>query len=149
MHFLVEAHVKLCINFRLLSYDCFLKLLTICCGLFFRLADCGSLSSPFHGMVRLTGTLQRSEAIYTCGSGYVIVGNDTRECLPDGTWSGEVPHCVLANLVAMIGAVVAVALVLLFVGLVLVACCFICCKKKRHLKHSTHGPKIIEFSYKR
>ena len=100
-------------------------------------------------MIRLTETLFRSEAIYTCDSGYVIVGNNTRECLPDGTWSGEVPHCILANLAAMIGAVVSASLVLLFVGLVLVVCSFICYRMKRHSKHTTHGPEIIEFHYKR
>lgn len=33
-------------------------------------------------------------AAYGCYSGYRVVGNNTAECLPDGSWNSEPPICV-------------------------------------------------------
>ena len=33
-------------------------------------------------------------ATYSCTSGYMLSGNRTRQCQPDGSWSGEMPQCI-------------------------------------------------------
>ena len=108
-----------------------------CLSLFYTV-DCRGLSVPSSGQVRLTGTLLGSKATYTCDSGYILVGNDTRECLSSGRWSDEDPYCELENLKAIIGAVVSVSVVLLFIGLVLVVLSVIYHKRKTHLHPSTN-----------
>ena len=114
------------------------------------IVDCGGLPNPVNGQARLTEALLGSVATYTCNSGYVVVGNDTRECLPDGSWSEEEPKCVLTNLAAVIGAVMSAIVILLLIGLVLVVCCLIYYwKKRRHLKTPTCSPKTSKFSNKR
>lgn len=55
-----------------------------------------------------------------CDPGYVIVGNNTRECLFDGSWSAGDPQCVYENLDVIIAAVVPSSIVILLIGLVLV-----------------------------
>ena len=32
-------------------------------------------------------------ATYTCNPGFILVGNNTRICGSDGTWSGMMPTC--------------------------------------------------------
>ena len=55
---------------------------------------CVVLSSPSNGDIVLSnGTAMNSQAQYTCDRGYVLVGNTTRICGPDG-WTGEEPTCV-------------------------------------------------------
>ena len=34
-----------------------------------------------------------SQAVYSCNNGYTLVGNDMRQCLVDGQWSGVEPSC--------------------------------------------------------
>ena len=94
------------------------------------MVDCGGLSGPSSGQVRLNGTLLGPEATYTCDPGFMLVENDTRECLYSGRWSDEDPYCVLENLKAIIGAVVSVSVVLLLIGLVLVVLSVIYHKRK-------------------
>ena len=55
--------------------------------------DCGSLNNPRNGEVTLTGTTLRSEALYSCNSGFVLVGENRRVCQTNGEWSGEAPTC--------------------------------------------------------
>ncbi len=55
--------------------------------------DCGTLPAPKNGVVTITGTGVGYKAFYSCNTGFVLGGDDTRECLPDGTWSGRVPWC--------------------------------------------------------
>ena len=33
------------------------------------------------------------EAVYMCDNQYGVVGDDTRVCMANGTWSGEAPVC--------------------------------------------------------
>ena len=63
--------------------------------LFFFLAavDCGPLLDPTFGRVTLTGTFFGNVATYECFLGYEIVGQVTRTCQSDGTWSGAAPEC--------------------------------------------------------
>ena len=113
------------------------------------LVDCGGLSSPFNGEVRLTRTLLGSESIYACNTGYEIVGNSTRECLSDGTWSDEEPRCVVKNFVVIVGAVVSAFVILLLIGLMLVLCCTIRYWKKKLLYLKAKSQETIEFNSKR
>ena len=56
---------------------------------------CPVLSNPTFGMVELTGTVVQSKALYSCLREYRIVGGDQeRECLLTGRWSGMQPTCV-------------------------------------------------------
>ena len=57
---------------------------------FCHIVDCGSLPDPANGQVTLNGTGFHSMANYTCDPGYGLVGNATRICQLDGTWSGSV-----------------------------------------------------------
>ena len=52
--------------------------------------DCGPLSDPLNGSVK---SAFESIAIYTCDTGYVLDGADTRICQANGMWSGTEPSC--------------------------------------------------------
>ena len=54
---------------------------------------CSNLPSPANGQVVISSLLVGSRATYTCSSGYVLVGEDTRTCQSDGNWSGRAPIC--------------------------------------------------------
>ena len=57
--------------------------------------DCGPLSGIPNGQVDFfPDTKIDSYAIYTCESGYTLVGREKRYCQADGTWSGREPECV-------------------------------------------------------
>ncbi|KAL4229791.1 hypothetical protein ACF0H5_010182 [Mactra antiquata] len=55
--------------------------------------QCESLSDLSSGHISIDTTGYISTAIYTCTDGYVIVGDNTRSCLDDGTWNGTAPYC--------------------------------------------------------
>ena len=55
--------------------------------------DCGGLENPTNGLVTLEDTVFESVATYSCQDGYTQVGDDTRLCVADGTWSGDAPVC--------------------------------------------------------
>ena len=61
--------------------------------LHFAAVECGSLTSPENGNVTLSGTNFTSIAQYTCNSGYVLMGVESRQCQADRTWSNESPMC--------------------------------------------------------
>ena len=56
--------------------------------------DCGNLTDPENGMVRVSGTLEGDTAEYSCIEGYELNQNGTRICGPNETWSGEEPTCI-------------------------------------------------------
>ena len=56
--------------------------------------DCGSLPDPANGQVgQPAGTSLGQIAIYSCNTGYNLVGNSTRTCQAIGNWSGSAPTC--------------------------------------------------------
>ena len=55
--------------------------------------NCGFLANPDNGEVQLDLTTFGSVASYTCTGGCEPVGDNTRTCTADGTWSGSSPQC--------------------------------------------------------
>lgn len=56
--------------------------------------DCGALTAPGNGNVDTTaGTTFGLTATFTCDAGYDLIGDATRECQADGTWSNADPTC--------------------------------------------------------
>ena len=56
--------------------------------------DCGTLNNPDNGAVSLTGTTFMNSARYSCNTGHTLIdGDEVRECLSDGMWSGTEPVC--------------------------------------------------------
>ena len=56
--------------------------------------DCGNLTDPANGQVDHTaGTTNGQTAIYSCDTGYYLVGNGTRTCQAEGDWSRSAPTC--------------------------------------------------------
>ena len=55
--------------------------------------DCGPLSDPLNGSVDINQTVFESIVTYTCDTGYVLDGADTRICQANGMWSGTEPSC--------------------------------------------------------
>ena len=58
-----------------------------------RIISCGGLSNPSNGQVTIISETPGGTAVYTCNSGYTLVGRDTRTCQDDGSWSGIPPVC--------------------------------------------------------
>lgn len=54
---------------------------------------CPSLSEPPSGNVSMETDGQTSTVTYTCADNYEIVGDATRECQTDGTWTGVNTTC--------------------------------------------------------
>jgi len=56
--------------------------------------DCGTLSGPANGRVsHPSGTTFGQIATYSCDPGYSLIGESTRMCQVNTTWSGIVPTC--------------------------------------------------------
>lgn len=57
--------------------------------------DCGPPEVPSGSqlLVAYSTTFYTSVANYTCVTGYTLIGNGTRVCLQNSTWSGAVPVC--------------------------------------------------------
>ena len=56
--------------------------------------DCGNLTDPVNGSVDHTaGTTLNHTAIYSCNTGYNLVGDSTHTCQRTGNWSGSAPTC--------------------------------------------------------
>ncbi|XP_069779037.1 sushi, von Willebrand factor type A, EGF and pentraxin domain-containing protein 1 isoform X2 [Narcine bancroftii] len=58
--------------------------------------SCGLLSIPDNGNVTGQDYTFQSQVNYNCKNGYLIKGDLTRTCLANGSWSGEMPKCILA-----------------------------------------------------
>ena len=66
---------------------------------FFPVVGCGPLSNPNNGQVTVTDFTFGSEAHYSCTADCQPVGDSTRVCQADGSWSGSVPQCPGAYIV--------------------------------------------------
>ena len=58
---------------------------------------CQDPGVPRNGFRNMTTTMFGSTVEFSCGLGYELVGNGTRTCKVDGTWSGSMPLCQLAS----------------------------------------------------
>lgn len=63
-------------------------------------ANCGALTAPMNGGVSTSpDTLLGATAMYTCNSGYTLIGSNTRSCSGTGpgtaAWSGTPPSCMM------------------------------------------------------
>ena len=57
--------------------------------------DCGDPGTPDNGATSVTDTTVGSLANHTCDDGYLLVGATQRVCLPNETWSPDLPTCRL------------------------------------------------------
>jgi len=59
--------------------------------------DCGELSAPDNGRVDTSfGQGLDDQAVYTCDTGYRLVGQKVRTCLAYGVWTTSAPTtCIL------------------------------------------------------
>jgi CUB/sushi domain-containing protein len=57
---------------------------------------CPALSDIPNGSVMVNGFGAGDTAVYSCDEGYELVGEPTRVCQSDSTWSGEPPTCAAA-----------------------------------------------------
>ena len=56
--------------------------------------DCGDPGTPVNGATSVTNTTIGSLANHTCDDGYLLEGAIQRECLPNSTWSFDLPTCI-------------------------------------------------------
>ena len=62
---------------------------TYCCYNYCLAIMCPELPDIDNGMVDWSGLSPGGVATYTCDPGFILVGDPTRICRDDGTWSGE------------------------------------------------------------
>ena len=55
--------------------------------------ECRELDDPYCGMVEWTSLFPGGVATYTCNHSCELIGDPTRDCTYNGTWSGEEPRC--------------------------------------------------------
>ena len=56
--------------------------------------DCGNLTDPANGQVdHSAGTTNGQTAVYSCNTGYNLVGESSCTCQAEGDWSGSAPTC--------------------------------------------------------
>ena len=55
--------------------------------------DCGLLQPPENGFLDQNSTGFEAIVTYSCEMGYFLVGEESRECGINGTWSGNDPIC--------------------------------------------------------
>uniref|UniRef100_A0A672SF25 CUB and sushi domain-containing protein 3-like n=1 Tax=Sinocyclocheilus grahami TaxID=75366 RepID=A0A672SF25_SINGR len=60
-----------------------------------KIISCGELPTPPNGKKIGTQTTFGASAIFTCNSGYILVGSTVRECLASGLWSGMETRCLV------------------------------------------------------
>lgn len=54
---------------------------------------CSRPAAPLNGSVRAPQTRVGAMATYACATGYALIGNATRRCQANATWSGRPPTC--------------------------------------------------------
>ncbi|KAB0365770.1 hypothetical protein FD754_009926 [Muntiacus muntjak] len=62
-----------------------------------QIISCGELPTPPNGNKIGTQTSYGSTAIFTCDSGFMLVGSAVRECLSSGLWSGSDTRCLAGH----------------------------------------------------
>lgn len=60
--------------------------------------SCGDLGTPPNGNKIGTLTVYGATAIFSCNTGYTLVGSRVRECMSNGLWSGSQVQCLGENL---------------------------------------------------
>lgn len=65
--------------------------------------DCGHLDDIENGVISHPLTIYDSVAIYSCTTGYTLIGASQRTCLESGDWSGSEPTC--SGNIIMLGTV--------------------------------------------
>ncbi|XP_042217249.1 complement factor H-like isoform X2 [Homarus americanus] len=55
--------------------------------------ECPDLDNPLFGFVEFNGKRVGAQARYKCQQGYHLIGDETRQCQGDGTWSSAPPEC--------------------------------------------------------
>lgn len=56
--------------------------------------ECERLTNPEHGQAMPNSTVQfMGSATYSCEDGFQLLGDKTRICQSDGSWSGREPNC--------------------------------------------------------
>lgn len=63
----------------------------------FAAVSCMPLTDPLNGAVTVVSTTFNSQANYTCNSEFVLVGDSSRTCQANATWTGEQPICELKH----------------------------------------------------
>ena len=93
----LDAHYSCDVGFRLVGYP---KQTCIADGTWTGAQPtcvrvlCDRLFRPFWGEVYFSnGFNYSSVATYSCGVGQTLVGQETRVCQENGTWSGDAPLC--------------------------------------------------------
>ena len=61
--------------------------------LFITVINCGGICDPDNGTVLISSSTEGGVATYFCDDGYELEENTSRECLPDGQWSGNEAVC--------------------------------------------------------
>ncbi|GCC27784.1 hypothetical protein chiPu_0006210 [Chiloscyllium punctatum] len=64
---------------------------------FFSTETCPKLNAPNNGKKFGSRYLVGHEVHFACDPGFVLVGSNTRVCLKDKTWSGQLPFCKNIN----------------------------------------------------
>lgn len=63
-----------------------------------QIEDCGNLTNPKNGLVdTLAGTTFGSIAVYSCNTGYKLLGASTRKCLAHKIWNATAPTCIIKD----------------------------------------------------
>ena len=59
--------------------------------------NCSQLMEPMNGTIScsLSMILYEDTCSFTCDTGYVLIGSNTRTCQSDGSWSGSEVSCTL------------------------------------------------------
>uniref|UniRef100_A0A672MSN1 CUB and Sushi multiple domains 2 n=1 Tax=Sinocyclocheilus grahami TaxID=75366 RepID=A0A672MSN1_SINGR len=61
------------------------------------LISCGDLGTPPNGNKIGTLTVYGATAIFSCNTGYTLVGSRVRECMSNGLWSGAEVQCLAGH----------------------------------------------------
>jgi len=64
-------------------------------ALFLVAVFCGPLPRIRNGRLSFSNDSRPYETVayYSCNPGYFLVGEDSRQCLGDGDWTGSAPRC--------------------------------------------------------